>query len=180
MRLEWCMEESGALEGLQALGPLQALLEEVAQQVLDIEGLAGKYQACVVLTGDEGIRQVNRDQRGIDSATDVLSFPAARFPRGTARDYPKRLHALIDPDTGCRHLGDIVISVERAGEQAEAFGHSFRREMGYLLVHGICHLLGYDHMEEQEKARMRAIEEEAMGRARLPRDPSPEEGQHGQ
>ena len=170
MRIEWRVEADPRLPGSTDLADEQALLAKAARAVLDIEGLHGKYQACVVLTDDGGIREINRQTRGIDEATDVLSFPQAAFPRGPARCHPARLRALLDPDTGCRHLGDVVISVERARAQATRYGHSLGRELGYLLVHGVCHLLGLDHEREGDRARMRAVEEEAMARAGLPRE----------
>ena len=170
MNIEWRILVDPWLPGETAD---KASLERAAQAVLDAEAerLPGKYQACVVLTDDQDIRRINRQTRGIDSATDVLSFPQARLPRrGAVRIDPKRLRALLDPDTGCRHLGDVVISVERARAQAVRYGHGLRRELGYLLVHGMCHLLGYDHVREEDKAHMRAAEEAAMGRAGLSRE----------
>lgn len=159
MTLEWRMDTE----------PLpQTLMEQlarVAEACVQEEGLTGKLQAFVWLTDEAGIRVVNREQRGLDTATDVLSFPAAKFPGGTARDFPQRLRRLLDPDSGCAHLGDIIIAVPRAQAQAEEYGHSFEREMGYLLAHGLCHLMGYDHLNESDKADMRRLEEAALARA---------------
>lgn len=159
MTLEWRIDTD----------PLpEALMEQlalVADACVREEGLAGKLQAFVWLTDEAGIRVINREQRGIDAATDVLSFPAAKFPGGTARDFPQRLRRQLDPDSGCVHLGDIIIAVPRAWAQAEEYGHSFEREMRYLLTHGLCHLMGYDHLNESDKARMRRIEEAALARA---------------
>jgi homotetrameric cytidine deaminase/rRNA maturation RNase YbeY len=90
--------------------------------------------------------------------------------QSVARTDPRRLFTLLDPDTGCRHLGDVVISVERARAQAAQYGHGLRRELGYLLVHGICHLLGYDHVREEDRVCMRAAEEAALERAGLTRE----------
>ncbi|MCL2811965.1 MAG: rRNA maturation RNase YbeY [Clostridia bacterium] len=162
MRIEWQVDVDVQLPDWMAE---QALLEAVARAAVDAANLPGRYQACVVLTDDQGIRQLNQQTRGIDDATDVLSFPQIHFPWDI-----KQLRALLDPDTGCRHLGDVVISVERARAQADQYGHDLRRELGYLLVHGMCHLLGYDHVRDEDKARMRAAEEAAMARVGLPRE----------
>ena len=112
----------------------------------------------VLLTTNEGIREINLEQRQIDAATDVLSFPMLELtpgvpPTGEGEDE-------LDPETGLCCLGDMVISVERAKEQAAEFGHSIQRELAYLAVHSVLHLLGYDHLDEgPQKARMRAREE---------------------
>ena len=167
MRIEWRILVDPWPPGAAAE---KEALERVARAVVDAENLPGKYQACVVLTDDRGIRELNRQTRGIDEATDVLSFPQAGSLLRVARANPRRLRSLLDPDTGCRHLGDIVISVERARAQAARYGHDLRRELGYLLAHGMCHLLGYDHAREEDRARMRAAEEAALDRAGLARE----------
>ncbi len=114
----------------------------------------------VVFESEEGIRNLNAATRGKDSVTDVLSFPNLDGIRGKAlkkEDYP------YDLDEEERlFLGSIVICKKRAEEQAEEYGHSLRREICYLAVHGICHLLGYDHETEEDKSEMRAKEEEIL------------------
>ncbi len=175
IELEWQMDDIQTPSDQRSdQEEIMALLACAAQGVLDLERpLPGKYQACVVLTDDTVIRKTNERVRGIDSATDVLSFPQCAFAKGTARNNPARLRGLVDPDTGRRHLGDVMISLERAQAQAEEYGHPLRREMAYLLVHGICHLLGYDHLREADKAAMRAMEEAALAQVELTRhDPS--------
>lgn len=171
MRIEWRIDVDPLLPDWAAE---RALLERAAKAAVDAEYLPGKYQACVVLTDDWGIREFNRQTRGVDDATDVLSFPQAGSLRTVARTDPRRLSALLDPDTGCRHLGDVVISVERARAQADQYGHGLRRELGYLLVHGMCHLLGYDHVREEDRICMRAAEEAALERAGFLREESSE------
>lgn len=120
----------------------------------------GMYVACeinVLLTSDEGIRAINHSARGIDRATDVLSFPMFDFQPGTL---PLELPLMTDCDTGLLPLGDMAISLERAAAQAGEYGHSLEREVGYLTIHSILHMLGYDHMDEGEmKKQMRAREE---------------------
>lgn len=114
---------------------------------------------CVefVFVDNEEIQRLNREMRNIDKVTDVLSFPSLDGIKGQAicgADYPYE----IDED-GQLMLGSVVVCCDRAREQAEEYGHSFERELHYLLVHGVMHCLGYDHMTEDEKTEMRAQEE---------------------
>lgn len=146
------------------------LMERVAQCCCAEEGVAG-VRACVRVIDDEEIRRVNRETRGLDRATDVLSFPTVRYPEGrTARDVPRRLHREYDPGIGRCFVGDVLISLPRAREQAETYGHSLARELGFLTAHAMFHLMGYDHMQEQERAAMRTMEERALRRAGLQRE----------
>ena len=110
---------------------------------------------------DEGeIRRLNRETRGVDRVTDVLSFPALDGIRGKAL---KRADFPFDEDEeGNLFIGSVVVCVRRAKEQAEEYGHSYNRELHYLLVHGVMHCLGYDHTEADEKAAMRAAEESVL------------------
>ena len=111
----------------------------------------------MLVTDDEGIRAINRTTRNIDSATDVLSFPMFQFTPGA---FPADVSEEIDPQTGLLPLGDMAISLERARDQAKRFGNSLKRETGYLTIHSVLHLLGYDHMDEgEQKRRMRTREE---------------------
>ncbi len=154
---------------IQAPEPLLPLLEAVGDACIAAEGLQGRCQAGLLLTNDAGIQKINREQRGKDAPTDVLSFPSATYPAGTARRYPKRLRRELDPETGCLHLGDIVISLPRAQAQAEQYGHAFLREAGFLFAHGMLHLMGYDHETETDRAMMRDMEEKIMEKAGLDR-----------
>ncbi len=124
--------------------------------------------AELVFTGAEDIRALNARERGKDAVTDVLSFPNLDGIRGKAirrADFP------YDEDEGGNiFLGSVVICRERAAEQAEEYGHSLRRELYYLAVHGICHLLGYDHETEEDKAQMRAREEAILAKMGIGRD----------
>ena len=147
-----------------------SLLSLVAHSCERAEGLTGRYQAFVMFVTDARIREINREMRGKDAATDVLSFPSCTYPHGTARQSEERLRRELDPDTGCAHLGDIVISLERARAQADEYGHSVAREIGYLLAHGLFHIMGYDHMTDLDKRAMRAKEEEALTMAGIMRE----------
>ena len=135
------------------------------------EGVALPLAAHVVVTDDAEIRALNARTRGVDRATDVLSFPTVNYPAGnTARGCEKRLRAEYDPELGACLLGDIVISYPRALEQAAEYGHSPQREIGYLTAHALFHLMGYDHMVDSDRAVMRAREEAAMALVDLKRD----------
>lgn len=121
-----------------------------------------------IFTDEEEIRRLNRELRSTDRVTDVLSFPALDGIKGKTlkrRDYP----CDID-DEGNLFVGSIAVCKKRAAEQAEEYGHSYRRELNYLLVHGIMHCLGYDHMTEEEKSEMREKEECILGKMGITRE----------
>ena len=121
------------------------------------EGIEAPLEINVLVTDDESIRMINAANRNTDKATDVLSFPMFDL---TAGNPPQDWTDYLDPDTGLCPLGDMAISLERAKEQANSFGHSLKREVGYLTIHSMLHLLGYDHLDEgPQKAQMRAREE---------------------
>ena len=124
-------------------------------------------EVSVLLTDNEGIREINREYRDVDRETDVLSFPMFEFVPG---EFPQDVSDLLDPGSALLPLGDMAISVEKIKAQAEEFGHSREREMGYLIVHSVLHLLGYDHMDEGEmKKAMREREEAIMEYLDIPR-----------
>ena len=124
-----------------------ALIKKAAAAALKAEGITEPCEIGVTLTDDEGIHAINLENRGVDAATDVLSFPI---------DEP-------DLDTGCRYLGDMVLSLERVEAQAAEYGGGYAHEAQYLAVHSVLHLLGYDHLDEgEEKARMRLREKAIM------------------
>ena len=139
---------------------LQAHLTRCIVSALEAEGVKAACEINVMVTDDAGIQEINRKSRGVDRPTDVLSFPMFEFTPG---QLPEDLTILTDPDTGLLPLGDMCISLERAKAQAEEFGHSVERETGYLTVHSVLHLLGYDHVDEGAmEAQMRKREEEIM------------------
>ena len=156
MKIEWNHEEKLAPEIL-------AKMENAAARAPECEGIRVPCSITVRLCNDETIEQINREYRGIAKSTDVLSFPTVSYHAGkTAGESENLLKREYDDETGCCFLGDIVISVPHIYAQAEAYGHSAEREATYLLIHGICHLMGYDHMEESERAVMRAMEEKIL------------------
>ena len=135
-----------------------ALIRKVIRTALAAEGVDFPCEVDVSVTSDEGIRQINWDMRKVDRPTDVLSFPAFQLAPG---ELPGEEDA--DPATELVPLGDMVISLERVNAQAKEYGHSSRRELAYLVVHSVLHLLGYDHLDEgPEKARMREREDAIM------------------
>jgi probable rRNA maturation factor len=133
------------------------LVRDRALRALQREGLAGDYQVTLTIVSDRRIRELNREHRGVDRVTDVLSFPLASQDGA----------AFVLPPSEPTHLGDVVVALEQARRQAARYGHSFERELAYLTAHGILHLLDYDHEAEADRARMRAREEEIL--ADLPR-----------
>ena len=137
-----------------------ACIKKAVNMALDAEGVDVPCIVSVMLTDDEGIHAVNREFRGVDSATDVLSFPMNELTPGA-------FDAAVcerDMDAGAVLLGDMMISVPRCQAQGEEFGHGYEREIMYLTVHSVLHLLGYDHVDEGEMKRaMRAREKAIMG-----------------
>ncbi|MBR6186677.1 MAG: cytidine deaminase [Clostridia bacterium] len=140
-------------------------LARTAESCLRAEGIALPAYAQVRMTDDETIRAVNKEYRSIDRATDVLSFPVCDCtPNNTLGRCEKKLLRERD-ETGRCFLGDIVISIPRAREQAAEYGHSLKRELCYLTAHAMFHLMGYDHMREEDRERMRNMEETALNEA---------------
>ncbi|MDD3279345.1 MAG: rRNA maturation RNase YbeY [Lachnospiraceae bacterium] len=149
--------------------------EETARKVieagLDQEQCPYEASVSLTLTDNEGIRQMNQEFRQIDRATDVLSFPMTDFPAPAVFDWLETDGTdCFDPDTGELLLGDIVISVERAREQAEEYGHSLLREYAFLIAHSVLHLLGYDHMTPKEAEIMEEKQEQILTGLKIMRD----------
>lgn len=142
-------------------------LEAVITAALEAEGVEVPCEINVLLTDDEGIHTVNRETRGVDRPTDVLSFPMFELEPGV----PPEGEAFLDPETGRCPLGDMCISLERAAAQAEEYGHSLDRELCYLAVHSALHLLGYDHLDEgPQKKQMRGREEAILAELGITRE----------
>ena len=136
---------------------IRMLVRRCCNAVLKLEKFEGPAEISVTFTDNAGIRELNRQYRDKDIDTDVLSFPMGE---NGVWD--------VDMEAGAKILGDIVISMEKARDQAERFGHSFQREVGYLTAHSMLHLLGYDHVDNLEKVRMREKEELIMEQLGLP------------
>ena len=134
-----------------------SIIQKAVEAVMEAEGVPVPCEINVFVTNDKGIRAINAASRKIDKATDVLSFPMFQLTPG---ELPEDWSEYLDPETDMCPLGDMAISLERAIAQAKEFGHSTRREIGYLTIHSMLHLLGYDHLDEGPmKAQMRAREE---------------------
>lgn len=136
---------------------LRMLVRRCCNAVLRMENFQGAAEVSVTFANNEQIHELNKMHRNVDAPTDVLSFPM-----GEDGKYD------IDPATNAKILGDIVISMEKAVEQADRFGHTLQREVGYLTAHSMLHLLGYDHEEPLEKVHMREKEELVMTQLGLP------------
>ena len=136
---------------------VNSVIKKCIEATLHAEGISVPCEINVLVTNDKGIQAINSASRNIDKPTDVLSFPMFQLEAGNP---PADWSAYIDPETELCPLGDMAISLERAIAQAKEFGHSSRREVGYLTIHSMLHLLGYDHLDEgPQKAQMRSREE---------------------
>ena len=136
---------------------IKSIIRKCIHATLDAERVSVPCEINVLVTDDAGIQIVNRESRELDKPTDVLSFPMFQLEPGNP---PSDWMEYQDPATGLVPLGDMCISLERAVAQAQEFGHSTRREVGYLTIHSMLHLLGYDHLDEAEmKKQMRGREE---------------------
>ena len=138
---------------------IRANIRKCIQETLKAEGITAACEINVLVTDDAGIQIINRESRNIDKSTDVLSFPMFQLEAGNP---PKDWEEYRDPETGLVPLGDMCISLERAVAQAEEFGHSVRREVGYLTIHSMLHLLGYGHLDEGEQKRQMRARAEAI------------------
>jgi len=145
--------------------PYREIIEEIVIESLDYEDCPYEAEVSVILTDNDSIQEINRDQRGIDSPTDVLSFPMQEYETPSCFDHVED-HAedCFNPETGELLLGDIVISVDKVREQAEKYGHSQERELAFLVAHSMLHLCGYDHMEDGERAVMEDKQREILER----------------
>lgn len=137
---------------------VRSIITRCIEKTLAIQGVTVPCEINVLITDDAGIRAINKAYRSIDKPTDVLSFPMFQFTPGVL---PENWSEFTDPETDMCPLGDMAISLERAVAQSREFGHSVTREVGYLTIHSMLHLLGYDHLDEgAQKAQMRQQEEQ--------------------
>lgn len=135
--------------------PWEKIIRDIVEGSLNYESCPYESEVNVVLTDDEGIRQVNKEYRDMDRPTDVLSFPMLEYE--TPSDFEgveENFADCFNPETGELMLGDIMISVNKVEEQAKKYGHSMERELAFLTAHSMLHLCGYDHMEEDERLLM--------------------------
>ena len=135
---------------------------EVVETALDVLNCPYEAQVSLLLTMNAQIQEMNREFRGMDKPTDVLSFPMIEYTEPGEFDFLEERDDCFDPETGELALGDIVISKEKVIAQAEEYGHSLLREFAFLTVHSVLHLAGYDHMEEAGRRAMEAKQDEIM------------------
>lgn len=151
---------SNEQEKLEPPQDIENLIEICTAAALEEEGIDDTAEVSVTLVDNEGIRQLNKEHRDIDRETDVLSFPL-----GDDDGYE------IDPDNDAIMLGDIVISLEKAAQQAQEYGHSYRREVAFLITHSLFHLVGYDHVNsEEEEKEMFGKQEKVLEKLGITRD----------
>ncbi len=132
---------------------------KIAQQVLKAENVTPPYDVSIIFTDSETVQRLNRDFRGVDEPTDVIAFYMLPQKENTP--------TFILPPDGVTHLGEVIISYPQAVEQAREQGHSVNEELALLIIHGILHLLGYDHEQPEEEKRMRGREQEFLGKCQL-------------
>lgn len=133
----------------------ELLIKEVIEAALDYEECPYETEINVVLTNNEEIKVINKEYREIDAPTDVLSFPMVEFDEPSDFNHvEEEQEDCFHPDSGELMLGDIIVSVDKVISQAKEFGHSEKRELGFLIAHSMLHLCGYDHMEEEEREKM--------------------------
>lgn len=151
---------------------IEEVARTVSKKVLDEEGCNYEVEISLTITDDKGIQEMNREFRGIDSPTDVLSFPNVSYDEPgdfSVIDGEQRVD-LYNPDTDCIMFGDIVINEKRVREQASEYGHSLKREFAFLVAHSMLHLCGYDHMEEDEAAVMEQKQSDVLSKLGITRD----------
>ena len=142
---------------------LEKIIQEVALNCFKEENIDDtNLYLSVTLTNPENIRKINKEYRNIDKETDVLSFPM--FEKEELEELLQKKENIVEDV-----LGDIIISMEKVVEQSKEYGHSIKRELAYMVVHGFYHLMGYDHMKEEEKQEMRKKEENILNKLNITR-----------
>lgn len=164
-------DEYGTLEQIFDF-EYEAIAKQVVETVLEQEACPFESTVEIIYTSDEEIHKINMEHRGIDRPTDVLSFPMVDFEQPAEYDFldTEEGDAYFDPDSGELILGDIVLSIPRIVAQAEEYGHSRKREYAFLIAHSMLHLLGYDHMTEEEAKIMEAKQNQALAMLGIGRD----------
>ena len=148
----------------------KAIAQDIVSSALSYEDCPFECELSLLVTDDEAIEELNKEFRHMERSTDVLSFPMAEFTAPGDFSGMEDDITLFDPDTGEFLLGDIVISMDHVLRQAEAYGHSRRREFAFLIAHSMLHLMGYDHMDEDERKEMERRQEDILINAGYTRD----------
>ena len=150
---------------------IEELASQISEAVLKEEACDREVEISLTITDDAGIQEMNREFRGIDKPTDVLSFPTIEYDEpGDFSVIDEQELDLLNPDTGNIMFGDIVINENRVRSQAEEYGHSIRREFAFLVAHSMLHLCGYDHMEAEEAAVMEKKQSDILNKLGITRD----------
>ncbi len=147
--------------------PCEELARTVIEAALDYEECPYEVEVNLLLTTNEEIQKMNAEFREIDRATDVLSFPMVDYEEPGEFEFLEEADEYFHPETGELMLGDIVISKEKVLSQSEEYGHSPRREYAFLIAHSMLHLMGYDHMEEEERLCMEAKQRDILDRLNI-------------
>jgi len=163
------LEIDNRQDKIQLTDDIISLMKACIKKTMEIEGIQIPVLVGVVLVDNAQIRKINLEFRGVDKETDVLSFPMLEIKSGEDSLSIEHFPDDIDPETHALMLGDIVISLEKANEQAVDYGHGFSREVGFLATHSMLHLLGYDHMEPEDERTMREKEEAVLTALNLTR-----------
>jgi probable rRNA maturation factor len=150
------------------------VIESVINEAANYVGCPYEISVEVTIVDNETIRQINKEQRDIDNTTDVLSFPMVEYEMAGDFEFLDKddpyVYEYFEPDTGELILGDIVISSDKVYSQAEEYGHSVKRELGFLVAHSMLHLFGYDHMEDEERVVMETKQKEILERLGITRE----------
>ena len=155
----------------ETLEGYEGIIHEIVEAALDYEQCPYECQVNVTLVDNETIHQVNKEFRQIDRPTDVLSFPAIEYPRPGEFDWLEDEGIeYFDPESGELLLGDIMVSMDKVAAQAEEYRHSRRREFAFLIAHSMLHLMGYDHMDDEERKVMERKQEEILQMKNYTRD----------
>lgn len=148
----------------------EELMRRVIEEALEAESFPYEAELSVLITDNAGIQEINREMRGMDAPTDVLSFPMADYETpGDFSVWEEESFDLFNPDSGEAILGDIVISAEKVQAQAKEFGHSEERELAFLTAHSMYHLFGYDHMEDEDRLLMEEKQRNLLDRLGISR-----------
>ncbi len=168
MKVEWIIDDDVRLDP-----SMMEKMKMVADLAPKVEGLSVPCAISVRICRDGVIAAINQQWRGLNRSTDVLSFPSVSWPgTDTARQHEHLLHQVYDDEAEACFLGDIIISLDHVYQQASEYQHSPEREAAYLLTHGICHLMGYDHLDDSGRRQMRQIEEQILGGCGMSRNGS--------
>ena len=150
---------------------VEELIKKLTAAVTGKFGVSHEVSLNVTFTDDETIKDINAQFRNLDRSTDVLSFPALNFEKpGDFSSFRESDPECFDPDTGELILGDIMISLDHAHKQAEEYGHSYLREIAFLITHSLLHLSGFDHETDGDRLEMESIQEEILGKVGITRE----------